>query len=207
MLTTEVLNLAFSALSRTFDKVNGGFGGAPKFPPSMGLMFLLRYHKRTNSPVALEIVETTLQKMAAGGMYDHLGGGFARYSVDAEWLVPHFEKMLYDNALLARIYLYAFQQTKNPLYRRIAEETLEYIIRDMTDRTGGFYSSEDADSEGEEGKFYVWTKDEVLDRLGEEDGEIFCEFFDVTERGNFEHGKSILHTPRSIEEFARGERP
>ncbi len=203
MLTVDVLNLAFSALSRTFDRLNGGFGGAPKFPPSMGLMFLLRYHKRTNSPVALEIVETTLQKMAAGGMYDHLGGGFARYSVDAEWLVPHFEKMLYDNALLARIYLYAFQQTKNPLYRRIAEETLEYIIRDMTDRTGGFYSSEDADSEGEEGKFYVWTEDEVLDLLGKEDGEIFCEFFDVTEQGNFEHGKSILHTPRSLEEFAQ----
>jgi uncharacterized protein YyaL (SSP411 family) len=203
MLTTEVLNLAFSALTRTFDKVNGGFGGAPKFPPSMGLMFLLRYHKRTNSPVALEIVETTLQKMAAGGMYDHLGGGFARYSVDAQWLVPHFEKMLYDNALLARAYLYAFQQTKNPHYRQIAEETLEYIIRDMTDRAGGFYSSEDADSEGEEGKFYVWTRDEVMSVLGAEDGEIFCEFFDVTAQGNFEHGQSILHTPRPLEEFAQ----
>jgi uncharacterized protein YyaL (SSP411 family) len=203
MLTTEVLNTAFSALARTFDKMNGGFGNAPKFPPSMGLMFLLRYYKRTKSPVALEIVDTTLQKMAAGGMYDHLGGGFARYSVDPQWLVPHFEKMLYDNALLTRIYLYAFQQTKNPLYRQIAEETLEYIIRDMTDRTGGFYSSEDADSEGEEGKFYVWTRDEVMGLLGQEDGEIFCEFFDVTAQGNFEHGKSILHTPSSLEEFAQ----
>jgi len=201
MLTTEVLNSAFSALAGSFDAKHGGFGGAPKFPPSMTLMFLLRHHKRTNSEQALSMVETTLQKMAGGGMYDHLGGGFARYSVDAHGLVPHFEKMLYDNALLTRIYLYAYQQTKNPLYRRIAEETLEYIIRDMTDRGGGFYSSEDADSEGEEGKFYVWTRAEVLSILGD-DGEIFCEFFDVTDEGNFEHGNSILNTPRSLEEFA-----
>ena len=202
MLTTEVLNTAFSALAANFDKANGGFGGAPKFPPSMTLMFLLRHHKRTNSAEALKMAETTLQKMAGGGMYDQLGGGFARYSVDAYWLVPHFEKMLYDNALLTRIYLYAYQQTKNPIYRRIAEETLEYIIRDMTDRSGGFYSSEDADSEGEEGKFYVWTRSEISTILGEEDGKVFCEFFDVTEEGNFEHGRSILNTPRSLEEFA-----
>src|SRR5262249_32316203 len=132
LLTTEVLNSAFSALSGSFDHNNGGFGGAPKFPPSMTLMFLLNYYKRTNSALALKMVETTLQKMAAGGMYDHLGGGFARYSVDARWLVPHFEKMLYDNALLTRIYLYAYQETKNPLYRRVAEETLQYIFRDMS---------------------------------------------------------------------------
>jgi uncharacterized protein len=201
MLTTEVLNSAFSALVGAFDQSNGGFGGAPKFPPSMTLMFLLRHHKRTHSPEALKMVETTLQKMAGGGMYDHLGGAFARYSVDARWLVPHFEKMLYDNALLTRIYLYAYQQTKNPLYRRVAEETLEYIIRDMTDRSGGFYSSEDADSEGEEGKFYVWTKAEVVRVLGNEAGQVFCEFFDVTEEGNFEHGNSILNTPRSPEEL------
>ncbi|MEK6320415.1 MAG: thioredoxin domain-containing protein [Acidobacteriota bacterium] len=202
MLTSEVLNQAFSALAGTFDQAHGGFGGAPKFPPSMTLMFLLRHHRRTNSPQALNIVEKTLQKMAAGGMYDQLGGGFARYSVDARWLVPHFEKMLYDNALLTRIYVYAYQQTKNPLYRRVVEETLEYIIRDMTDRSGGFYSSEDADSEGVEGKFYVWTRAEVLSILGEQDGEVFCDFFDVTEEGNFEHGNSILNTPRSLEEFA-----
>jgi uncharacterized protein len=201
MLTTEVLNQAFSALAGNFDQAHGGFGGAPKFPPSMTLMFLLRHHKRTNSPQALNMVEKTLQKMAGGGMYDHLGGAFSRYSVDSRWLVPHFEKMLYDNALLTRIYLYAYQQTNNPLYRRIAEETLEYIIRNMTDRSGGFYSSEDADSEGEEGKFYVWTKGEVLSILGEGDGETFCEFFDVTAGGNFEHGTSILNTPRSLEEF------
>ena len=202
MLTTDVLNQAFSALAGNFDRVNGGFAGAPKFPPSMTLMFLLHHHKRTNSPEALEMIELTLDKMARGGMYDHLGGGFARYSVDARWQVPHFEKMLYDNALLARVYLYAYQRTKNQAYRRVAEEVLEYIVRDMTDRTGAFYSSEDADSEGEEGKFYVWTRAEVMSILGEKDGAIFCEFFNVTEPGNFEHGTSILNTPLSLEEFA-----
>ena len=202
MLTTEVLNTAFAALSGSFDNTHGGFGGAPKFPPSMTLMFLLRHHKRTNSTQALNMVETTLQKMAGGGMYDQLGGAFARYSVDARWLVPHFEKMLYDNALLTRVYLYAYQQTKNPLYRRVAEETLEYVIRDMIDRSGGFYSSEDADSEGEEGKFYVWNRAEVLSILGKDVGEVFCEFFDITEAGNFEHGNSILNAPRSLEQFA-----
>jgi len=202
LLTTEVLNSAFLALRGNFDHKHGGFGGAPKFPPSMTLMFLLNYYKRTNSPEALSIVETTLQKMAGGGMYDHLGGGFARYSVDARWLVPHFEKMLYDNALLARIYLFSYQETKKPLYRAVAEETLQYIFRDMTDRTGGFYSSEDADSEGEEGKFYAWTKADVVNILGEDEGELFCAFFDVTDGGNFEHGRSILNTPRLLEEFA-----
>ncbi|MEK6300358.1 MAG: thioredoxin domain-containing protein [Acidobacteriota bacterium] len=202
MLTTEVLNQAFAALSGNLDRVNGGFGGAPKFPPSMTLMFLLRHHHRTKSPEALAMVELTLDRMARGGMYDHLGGGFARYSVDARWQVPHFEKMLYDNALLARIYLYAYQQTKNPNYRRVAEEILEYVVRDMTDRTGAFYSSEDADSEGEEGKFYVWTRQDVMSILGEDDGATFCEFFNVTEAGNFEHGNSILNTPLPIEEFA-----
>ncbi|MFY9553289.1 MAG: thioredoxin domain-containing protein [Blastocatellia bacterium] len=202
MLTTEVLNQAFSALAGNFDQRHGGFGGAPKFPPSMSLMFLLRHHKRTNSPEALAFVEATLQKMAGGGIYDHLGGGFARYSVDARWLVPHFEKMLYDNALLTRIYLYAYQQTRNPSYRRVVEETLEYIIRDMTDRSGGFYSSEDADSEGEEGKFYVWTRADVMSILGKQDGIVFCDYFDVTVEGNFEHGASILNTPRPLEEIA-----
>jgi uncharacterized protein len=202
MLTHDILTQAFLGLSRNYDQTFGGFGSAPKFPPSMGLMFLLRYAKRTNSTEALQMVETTLKRMAAGGMYDHLGGGFARYSVDARWLVPHFEKMLYDNALLARTYLYAYQQTHDPEYRRIAEETFEYIIRDMTDRSGGFYSSEDADSEGEEGKFYVWSPGEVISILGEEEARLFCEFYDVTEGGNFEHGKSILNTPRSLEEFA-----
>ncbi|HEY7543879.1 MAG TPA: thioredoxin domain-containing protein [Blastocatellia bacterium] len=202
MMTTELLNQAFSSLISRFDRAHGGFGRAPKFPPSMTLMFLLRHYKRTNSPEALQMVELTLEKMAGGGMYDHIGGGFARYSTDAHWLVPHFEKMLYDNALLARIYLYAYQATHKPLYRRVAEETLEYILRDMTSPEGGFYSSEDADSEGVEGKFYVWTKDEVIQLLGQEEGEIFCRYYDITAEGNFEHGQSILNMPLSLEEFA-----
>ncbi|MBI3651366.1 MAG: thioredoxin domain-containing protein [Acidobacteria bacterium] len=202
ILTSEVFNQAYAALLAGFDKTYGGFGRAPKFPPSMALMFLLRYVQRTNTPEALHMVEVTLHRMANGGMYDHLGGGFARYSVDNYWLVPHFEKMLYDNALLARVYLQAYQATKRPLYRRVAEEILEYVMRDLTDRAGGFYSSEDADSEGEEGKFYVWTKAEVLEILGGEDGEIFCEFYDITETGNFEHGQSILNSPHNLDSFA-----
>src|SRR5207253_9720391 len=165
---------AVDALRGQYDARHGGFGRAPKFPPASTLELLLRRGER-------DMTGHTLRAMASGGMYDQVGGGFARYSVDAQWLVPHFEKMLYDNALLTRIYLYAYQQTKNPLYRRIAEETVEYIIRDMTDRTGDFYSSEDADSEGEEGKFYVWTKAEVLSVLGDDEGHVFCDCFDVTE--------------------------
>ena len=202
MMTTEILNQAFSSLLSKFDNAHGGFGHAPKFPPSMTLMFLLRYHKRTHSPEALQMIELTLEKMAGGGMYDHIGGGFARYSTDAHWLVPHFEKMLYDNALLARIYLYAYQATRKLRYREVAEETLEYILRDMTSDEGGFYSSEDADSEGVEGKFYVWTKDEVIRLMGREEGETFCRYYDITTEGNFEHGQSILNTPISPEEFA-----
>jgi uncharacterized protein YyaL (SSP411 family) len=201
-LTSEVFDQAYTALYAGFDKTYGGFGRAPKFPPSMALMFLLRYYQRTNTPEALHMVEVTLHRMANGGMYDHLGGGFARYSVDNYWLVPHFEKMLYDNALLARVYLQAYQATKRPLYRRVAEEILEYAMRDLTDRAGGFYSSEDADSEGEEGKFYVWTKAEVLEILGTEEGNLFCEFYDITDIGNFEHGKSIINTPHNLENFA-----
>jgi hypothetical protein len=202
MLTSEVFNEAYNALFAGFDKSYGGFGRAPKFPPSMTLMFLLRYHLRTNTPEAMHMVEVTLHRMANGGMYDHLGGGFARYSVDNYWLVPHFEKMLYDNALLARVYLQAYQATKRPLYRRVAEEILEYVMRDLTDRSGGFYSSEDADSEGVEGKFYVWTRAEVMEILGAETGEIFCEFYDITESGNFEHGTSIINSPHNPENFA-----
>ncbi len=202
MLTGDIFQTAFTSLYASFDKAYGGFGRAPKFPPSMTLMFLLRHYQKTNSLEALHMVELTLQRMANGGMYDHLGGGFARYSVDKVWLVPHFEKMLYDNALLARVYLQAYQATKKPMYRRVAEEIFEYVLRDMTDKTGGFYSSEDADSEGEEGKFYVWTKDEVTEILGEEQASIFCEFFNIADGGNFEHGKSILNKPLSEEEFA-----
>src|SRR5262249_38931375 len=171
--------------------------------PSMNLMFLLRQHKRTGSTAALEMVELTLDKMASGGIYDQLGGGFHRYSVDSHWLVPHFEKMLYDNALLARIYLYCYQATRRPRYRQVAEETLEYIMRDMTNPRGGFYSSEDADSEGEEGKFYTWTPAEIIGTLGADEGRVVAEYFGVTESGNFEDGKSILTSAwESPEAFA-----
>jgi uncharacterized protein YyaL (SSP411 family) len=200
-LTTDVLDSAVRRISANYDRTNGGFGGAPKFPPAMNLEFLLHHHHRTGSTESLEIVEHTARKMSEGGMYDQLGGGFHRYSVDAKWLVPHFEKMLYDNALLSRFYLHLYQATKNPAARRIAEETLDYVVREMTDAGGGFYSSQDADSEGEEGKFFVWSRQEILDVLGERDGSLFCDFFDVTERGNFE-GENILHITSSIAEAA-----
>ena len=190
-----VLQLAERAFAASFDPQWGGFGRAPKFPQPMGLEALLRAWLRSGSAHSLEMVTVTLDKMAHGGMYDHLGGGFARYSVDEKWLVPHFEKMLYDNAQLARIYLDGYLATKNDYYRTVLEETLEYVRRDMTSPEGGFYSAEDADSEGEEGKFYVWTPAEVMALLGEEDARIFNEYFDVTERGNFEH-KNILNTPK-----------
>ncbi len=201
ILTVDVLHRAYSTLATNFDYQNGGFGMAPKFPQPMTPEFLLRYHYHGYNPRALELVELTLEKMAYGGIYDQVGGGFHRYSTDAYWLVPHFEKMLYDNALLARLYLHAFQTTGKPLYRRITEETLDYVLREMTDSGGGFYSAQDADSEGEEGKFFVWTPEEIMDVLGEEDGRVFSGYFGVTPNGNFE-GKNILNVPRDPEAFA-----
>ena len=201
ILTVDVLHRAYSTLATNFDYQNGGFGMAPKFPQPMTPEFLLRYHDHGYNPRALELVELTLEKMAYGGIYDQVGGGFHRYSTDAYWLVPHFEKMLYDNALLARLYLHAFQTTGKLLYRRITEETLDYMLREMTDSGGGFYSAQDADSEGEEGKFFVWTPEEVMDVLGEEDGRVFSGYFGVTPNGNFE-GKNILNVPRDPEAFA-----
>jgi uncharacterized protein YyaL (SSP411 family) len=201
-LTADHLDAAFQSLVRSFDKTNGGFGGAPKFPPSMSLEFLLRYWKRTGDEQALEIVKVTARKMAEGGIYDQLGGGFHRYAVDAVWLVPHFEKMLYDNAQLIRIYLHLFQITGEKFFRRIAVETLEYVRREMLDERGGFYSSQDADSEGEEGKFFVWSPEETLRILGSDDGQIFNFYFDVSEEGNFE-GQNILHVSYSNEAAAR----
>lgn len=186
---------AFKTLSAAFDRANGGFGGAPKFPPSMTLEFLLRYWKRSGDQEAIQIVRKTADSMAAGGIYDQLGGGFHRYSVDAFWLVPHFEKMLYDNAQLARIYLHLYQAVKEPFYRRIAEEILDYVLREMTSSQGGFYSSQDADSEGEEGKFFVWTPKEIRQALEPDDPEPFLDYFGVTEDGNFE-GKNILKISR-----------
>lgn len=209
----DIVRRAGRTLARTFDPIKGGMsgGGTNKFPPSMALDVMLRaYHAAGNesrdrpppdAPLR-ELVELTLENMAGGGIYDHLAGGFARYSTDADWLVPHFEKMLYDQALISDIYLKAFQLTKKPLYARIARETFDYVIADLQDPEGGFYSSRDADSEGEEGKFYVWSRAEVLAALGDEAGPLFCDYYDVTEGGNWE-GANILNTPRSVETVAR----
>jgi uncharacterized protein YyaL (SSP411 family) len=191
-LSESLSDAAFQGFVRYFDKANGGFGSAPKFPPAMGLEFLLRYYHRTKNEKALEMVTKTAEKMAHGGICDQLGGGFHRYSVDAVWLVPHFEKMLYDNAQLARLYLHVFQATGDEFYRRIGTETLEYVRREMTHEQGGFYSTQDADSEGTEGKFFVWTPAEIEEILGAEDAQIFNFYFDVSEEGNFEE-KNILN--------------
>lgn len=186
-----LLPQALQAVLQSFDWSNGGWGAAPKFPQPMTIEFLLRQHARSADPLALEMAERTLQAMAAGGMYDQLGGGFHRYAVDDHWLVPHFEKMLYDNAQLARVYLHAFQVTGKPLYKRIVEETCDYLLREMTEPGGGFYSAQDADSEGEEGRFFVWSVAEVREIL-QADALLFMEAFDVTAGGNFE-GHCILH--------------
>lgn len=199
-LSNAILDDTFASFERSFDAKNGGFGGAPKFPQAMSLEFLLRHHHSTHDQKALDMTRLTLDKMAFGGMYDQLGGGFHRYSVDNVWLVPHFEKMLYDNAQLARIYLHAFQVTGDPEYRRIATETLDYVLREMTNPSGGFYSSQDADSEGEEGKFFVWSEREIDDLLGD-DSNAFKFFFDVSKDGNFEE-RNILNRPRTIDSAA-----
>ncbi|CAN5203914.1 thioredoxin domain-containing protein [soil metagenome] len=193
-------NAARSLLAEADAKL-GGFGGAPKFPQPMNIEVLLRYHRRTGDERALNAVETTLKAMARGGIYDQVGGGFSRYSVDEHWLVPHFEKMLYDNALLARLYLEAYQATGKDLYRRTATETLDYLLRDMRSPEGGIYSAEDADSEGEEGKFYVWDPGELEAALDAEDARTAAAYWGVTERGNFE-GKNILNLPREPEAVA-----
>lgn len=201
-LNTEILRQAYRSYVDQFDKTYGGFGPAPKFPSPHNLMFLLRYHQETGEDHALKMVETTLDNMYRGGMYDHIGFGFSRYSTDEKWLVPHFEKMLYDNAMLAYTYLEAYQVTHNRLYARVAEEIFTYVLRDMTDREGGFYSAEDADSEGVEGKFYLWTPEEVGGVLGAEIGEVMCEYYGITGEGNFEE-KSIPNLiGRSLEQFA-----
>lgn len=221
---------AFQSFTRSFDAANGGWSGAPKFPQAMSMEFLLRYWKRTGDQTALEMVRKTAEKMARGGIYDQLGGGFHRYSVDAVWLVPHFEKMLYDNAQLIRVYLHLYQIFKSvppavavgdsssaapvrpaaaggtdesadadaAFFKRIAVETLEYIKREMLDASGGFYSSQDADSEGEEGKFFVWTPEEIEAVLGAAEGGEFCALYDVTKEGNFE-GKAILNLKEPLD--------
>ena len=193
-----VLLKAFNALESQFDSTCGGFGRAPKFPNSMVLSFLLRYWKKFNSKAALEMVELTLEKMANGGIYDHLGGGFHRYSVDERWLIPHFEKMLYDNALLSRTYFEAYQATRKVRYRHVAEEILNYVLREMTSPEGAFYSTQDADSEGQEGKFYVWSRDQIKASLGKEKATPFCDYYGITTHGNFEGELSVLHIAYSL---------
>ena len=192
---------AAQRIAAKYDRVHGGFGGAPKFPPSMTLDFLMQMANRTDDAGLREIITTTLTKMARGGMYDQVGGGFHRYSVDVRWLVPHFEKMLYDNALLARCYTRAWQWTKEPLFAQIANEILGYVTREMTAPDGAFYATQDADSEGEEGKFYVWTRAEVMEILGADEGRVFCALYDITDRGNWE-GHNILNVPREPESVA-----
>src|SRR5688572_28099936 len=192
---------AVTELRAAFDPVFGGFGGAPKFPPCAALELLLRAHRRSQDASLLEMVTRTLDGMAKGGIYDHLGGGFARYSTDERWLVPHFEKMLYDNAQLARVYLEAYQVTRSEEYRRVATETLDYVAREMQAPEGGYHSATDADSEGEEGKFFVWSPEEIAEILDPEAADRFCLNYDVTPGGNWE-GKSILNTPRAPAEVA-----
>ena len=193
--TTET---AQRIVERSFEPSWGGFSSAPKFPHSTTVQFLLRRHLRTGSKEALVMVEKTLLEMARGGIYDQLGGGFHRYSTDAQWIVPHFEKMLYDNALLATAYLEAFQLTKKELYSRIARETLDYVLRDMTSKDGGFHSAEDADSEGVEGKFYVWNPAQVVEVLGEKDAERFMKAYDVTKEGNWDPHEESLPKHQSV---------
>jgi uncharacterized protein YyaL (SSP411 family) len=202
-VSDKVLSKALDVFESQFDPIYGGFGKAPKFPGSMALSFLLRHWKRKDSKKALEMVEYTLDKMAKGGIYDHLGGGFHRYSVDERWLIPHFEKMLYDNALLSRTYFEAFQATQKVRYCRVGEEILNYVLRDMTSPEGGFYSTQDADSEGLEGKFYVWTRDEIKKILGKETGTPFCAYYGVGTEGNFEGGASVLNIASTFENVSR----
>ncbi len=196
LMTRSLIHQAARELALRFDSREGGFSPAPKFPPSGALSLLLRYHAACRDPDALAMVELTLDKMAAGGIYDHLGGGFHRYSTDAVWLAPHFEKMLYDNALLARVYLEAYQVTKKDDYAQVARETLEWVLREMQGEEGGYFSTQDADSEGIEGKFYVWSEEEVKALLSDRAGE-FCLVYDVTDGGNWE-GKNILHRPEGF---------
>ena len=189
-------------ISRAYDAENGGLGQAPKFPnPGVYELFLRHYHHSKNERY-LEMISHTLTKMAQGGIYDHLGGGFHRYSVDPKWLVPHFEKMLYDNAQLLRTYAQAHMITREPLFKSVVEETADYLLREMLHPEGGFYSTQDADSEGEEGKFFVWTPEEVTRLLGEEDSEIFCRIYDVSDEGNFED-KNILHPILTTEQASK----
>ncbi|MDD9207884.1 DUF255 domain-containing protein, partial [Georgenia sp. 10Sc9-8] len=197
---------ALDRLAQSFDPAHAGFGGAPKFPPSTVLLWLLRHHARTGRTEALDLTERTCEAMARGGMYDQVAGGFARYSVDAEWVVPHFEKMLYDNALLLRTYTHLYRADGSPTARRVAEETAEWMLAELRTEEGGLASSLDADSEGAEGTYYVWTPDQLVEVLGEDDGARAAEVWSVTPRGTFEHGTSVLQLredPADADWYAR----
>ncbi len=200
-LTDGILRAAFGGLTSQFDAQSGGFGLQPKFPQPSALEFLLRYHARTGSTDALEMVEMTLDRMAAGGIHDQIGGGFHRYSTDAYWIVPHFEKMLYDNALLARLYTHAYQVTGERSYAKVACGIVDYVLREMTSESGGFYSAQDADSEGVEGKFFVWRPEEIARILGPADSEVVADYYGVTNAGNFE-GRTILTVPNDPADVA-----
>ncbi|HWH70024.1 MAG TPA: thioredoxin domain-containing protein, partial [Candidatus Sulfotelmatobacter sp.] len=199
----ELIDAAARQMAERMDRQNGGFGGAPKFPSSFNLELMLRQYQRSGETDLLDLVELTLRKMAEGGIYDQLAGGFHRYSVNDHWAVPHFEKMLYDNASLPPVYLAAWQITGKPLYRRVVEETLNYVMREMTHPGGGFFSTTDADSEGVEGKFFVFHEADVAEAVGPELAELMCRRYGVTPTGNFEDtGKTVLHLRVSLEELA-----
>ena len=200
-LTPAILEGAFNYFQDTFDSINGGFGTAPKFPQPTNLSVLLGYWYRSGEVQALKMVEKTLDAMVRGGIYDHIGGGFHRYATDTRWLIPHFEKMLYDQALLSKVYLQAYQITKKQEYAGIAREIFDYVLRDMTDAGGGFYSAEDADSEGKEGLFYLWDPTQIATILDENEAEVFNTYYGVTEHGNFEENKTILNITTSIEQL------
>jgi len=202
-LSQEMLRNAFNHFRDTFDTVNGGFGIAPKFPQPTNLSMLLCHWYRTGDEQSLQMVEKTLETMAKGGIYDQIGGGFHRYATDTRWLIPHFEKMLYDQALLSKIYLQAYQITKNKKYATIAKEIFDYVLRDLTDTKGGFYSAEDADSEDKEGTFYLWEPEQIASILDEDQAKLFNAYYGVTEKGNFEKSKTILHVSTSIEQLGK----
>ena len=204
-LKADWLEQAARELRERFDSSWGGFGRAPKFPPSMALMLLLRKWRRVRDQESMKMVEATLQRMALGGMYDQLGGGFHRYSVDNYWLIPHFEKMLYDNALLSRVYIEAFQATGSSFYRSVAADTLDYVLREMTSPGGGFYAAQDADSEGEEGRYFVWRPEQIEEILDKDEADVFCRFYGVTEEGNFEGKASALFIQKPPRVFAEEE--
>ncbi|MEH0933890.1 thioredoxin domain-containing protein [Micromonospora psammae] len=199
-LTAELLDTAADQLAEEYDATNGGFGGAPKFPPHMNLLFLLRHHRRTGAERSLEMVRHTCEAMARGGIYDQLAGGFARYSVDGHWTVPHFEKMLYDNALLLRVYTQLWRLTGDPLARRVARDTVRFLADELHKPGEGFASALDADTEGVEGLTYAWTPAQLVEALGEEDGRWAADLFAVTEEGTFEHGTSVLRLARDVDD-------